>query len=73
MARTLSRAAAKRCRTCAAPILLIREVDSTHVLVLNRDPAPGGTVVLLGDRAQVVPAGGGPPLHTIHVCRRSSW
>lgn len=55
------------CRRCGSPIVFVREVDSGRPLVLNARPVEGGTVVLLGERAQVVPAGRGLGL-TLHAC-----
>ena len=59
------------CRSCGAPILLVRHVDSSRHLVLNARRVEGGTVVLAPDgrTATVVPAGRGP-LHSIHACER---
>ncbi|MGE4178091.1 MAG: hypothetical protein AB7G65_19880 [Thermoleophilia bacterium] len=58
------------CRRCGSPIRIVREVDSGRRLFLNAAPSPSGTVVMLGDRAQIVPAG--PSLvetFTLHTCR----
>lgn len=55
------------CRRCDAPIVFAREVDSERTLVLNARPVEGGTVVMLGDHAQVVPAGRGVAL-SLHTC-----
>jgi hypothetical protein len=44
-------------------------VDSGRTLVLNARPMEGGTVVMLGDRAQVVPSGRGVA-YTLHACGR---
>jgi len=55
------------CRRCSAPIVFAREVDSGRHLILNARPVEGGTVVMLGERAQVVPAGRGLAL-SLHTC-----
>lgn len=60
---------APTCRTCGAPLRFIREVDSGRTLVLNRQPIEGGTVVMLGDRGQVVPSGPGVA-YSLHACER---
>lgn len=57
----------RRCERCSAPIIFVREVDSTRTLCLNASKVDGGTVVLLGERAQVVPSGLGR-LHSLHAC-----
>lgn len=59
----------KACRDCGAPIRFVREVDTNRTLVLNDNQIEGGTVVLLGDRAQVVPPGRGPGF-SLHTCAR---
>ena len=55
------------CRRCGHEIVVVREVDSPRRLVLNARPVEGGTVVMLGDRAQIVPAGRGLAL-SLHTC-----
>lgn len=69
MTRRRDRTTARTCRTCSAPIRFIREVDSGRVLVINDRPVEGGTVVMLGDRGQVVPAGRGVAF-SLHACER---
>lgn len=61
----------KDCDHCGAPIVFVREVDSSRTFVLNADPVEGGTVVLLNANgpAQEVPPGRGRG-YTIHTCRR---